>query len=90
MWHQFTSWLWRMPDHLDIPTQLHLDPMSATPGVALVDRNVLDPWELIVGTVQQQRDTSTILNVSGAARRTRPPVSTRMWRLRPFTRSAPW
>ena len=54
-----------MPCDLDIPPELRLDPMPATPGVALVDPDVLDPWELIVGTVQQQRDTSTILNVGG-------------------------
>jgi len=63
--HPFTPWLWRMSDDLDSPPKLHLDPMPTTPGVALVDPDVLDPWELIVGTVQQQRDTSTILNVVG-------------------------
>jgi hypothetical protein len=65
MRHPFTSWLWWMSDHLDIPPELRLDPMPATPGVALVDPDVLDPWELIVGIVQQQRDTSAILNVRG-------------------------
>jgi hypothetical protein len=39
--------------------------MPTTPGVALVDPDVLDLWELIVGTVQQQRNSSTILNVGG-------------------------
>jgi hypothetical protein len=31
-----------MSDHLDIPPELHLDPMPAAPGVALVDPDMLD------------------------------------------------
>ena len=54
-----------MADDFDIPPELCLDPMPATAGVALVNPDVLDLWELIIDTVQQQRHASTILNIGG-------------------------
>src|SRR4030095_6260442 len=65
MWHPFAAWLWGVSDPLDIPPELRLNPMPATAGVALIDPDVVDARELIVGTVQQQRHPSAILNVGG-------------------------
>ena len=63
MRHPFTTRLWRMPNDVDTPPELRLDPLSATPGVPLVDPEVFDAGELIVSTFQQQRHSCAILNV---------------------------
>lgn len=65
MRHPFAAWLWWMSDHFDIPPELRLDPMPTTAGVALIDPDVVDARELMVGTVQQQRHASAILNIGG-------------------------
>jgi len=39
-----------MTHNLDPPPELRLDPMLATPGVPLVDPELCDARELIVGT----------------------------------------
>jgi hypothetical protein len=41
-----------MPNDLDTPPELHLNPMPATPSIALVDPKVLEARELIVGAVK--------------------------------------
>jgi hypothetical protein len=71
MWHPFTSWLWWIPNHLNIPPELRLDPMPTTPSVALVDPQVLEARELIVGAFEQQRHGRAILNVRGVHLRTK-------------------
>lgn len=63
MWHPFTAWLWWVPNDLDIPAQLRLDPMLATAGVALIDPKVSDARKLLVSTVKKQGDTGAILDV---------------------------
>jgi len=60
-----------MPNDLDTPPELRLDPMPATPGVALVDPKVPEARELIVSTSQQQRHSRAILNVRGVHPRTK-------------------
>jgi hypothetical protein len=52
-----------MSNHLDTPPELRLDPMPPTPGVVLVDPQMLECRELIVGAVQQQRHSGAVLNV---------------------------
>jgi hypothetical protein len=54
-----------MSDDLDPPAKLRFDPMLATAGVALVDPQLLEARELLVGTVQQQRHGGAILNIGG-------------------------
>jgi hypothetical protein len=63
MRHPFTSWLWWMPNDLDTPSELRLDPMLSTPRVALVDPEMRDARKLLVGAFQQQWDAGAILNV---------------------------
>ena len=52
-----------MPNDLNIPSELRLDPMPATAGVALVDPEMLEAWELLICAFQQQWHTSAVLNV---------------------------
>jgi hypothetical protein len=52
-------------------SELRLDPMPTTSGVALVDPQVLDTRELIVGAFEQQRHGRAILNVRGVHFRTK-------------------
>ena len=54
-----------MPNDLDTPPELRLDPMLTSPRVALVDPKMLYARELVVRTLQQQRYAGTILNVRG-------------------------
>ena len=53
-----------MPNHLDPPPKVLLDPALTTAGVALVDPQVLDAGEVIGNSLQQQGHGSAILNVS--------------------------
>ena len=52
-----------MPNHLDPPPKVLLDPTLTTAGVALVDPQVLDAGEVIGNSLQQQGHGSAILNV---------------------------
>ena len=63
MRHPLAARLRWMPNHVDTPPELLLDPMPATPGVALVDPQMVDARELLVCAVQQQRHRRAILNV---------------------------
>jgi hypothetical protein len=53
-----------MPNHLDPPPKVLLDPALTAAGVALVDPQVLDAGEVIGDSLQQQGHGSAILNIS--------------------------
>ena len=57
--------MWWVPNDLDIPAELRLDPVLATAGVALVDPKVSDAGKLLVSAVEQERDAGPILNIRG-------------------------
>jgi hypothetical protein len=63
MWHPFPAWLWRVPNHLDPPAELLLNPTLTTPRVALVYPQMFDAREVIGSSFQQQGHSSAILNV---------------------------
>ena len=54
-----------MSNYLDTPPELRLDPISATPSVALVHPHMLEARKLIVSALQQQRHGCAILNIRG-------------------------
>ena len=54
-----------MSNHFHPPPELRLDPLLATPGVPLVDPELLDARELSFGTFQQQPHAGTILDLRG-------------------------
>ena len=64
VWDPFTTWLWRVPHHLDLPPEVFLNPALAAAGVALVDPQVLDAGEVLGNSLQQEGHASTVLNVS--------------------------
>jgi hypothetical protein len=52
-----------MANDLNTPSELRLDPMPATAGVALVNPEMLEAWELLICAFQQQRHAGAVLNV---------------------------
>jgi hypothetical protein len=64
VWDPFTTWLWRVPNHLNRPPEVLLNPALAAAGVALVDPQVLDAGIAIGDSGQQQGHASAVLNVS--------------------------
>jgi len=63
VWHPFTAWLWRVPNHLDPPAEMLLDPTLTAPRVALVHPKVLDAREVFRHSVQQQWHGGAVLNI---------------------------
>jgi hypothetical protein len=63
--------LWWVPNGLDIPAELRLDPVLATACVALVDPKVSDAGKLFVSAVEQQRHAGPILNIRGVHHRSK-------------------
>ena len=59
--HPHAARLRWVADDLDRPAQLLLDPRLTGAGVALIDPDVLQSWELLGGAVQEQRDGGPIL-----------------------------
>src|SRR4029453_6272176 len=53
-----------MPNYVHTPAQLRFNPGLSTPYVALVDPYMLQPWKLLLDSLQHQGDSRSVLDCS--------------------------